>query len=163
MRLPTRRRLLHGFTLLELILVMVVLGILFTIVAVNVKGLHNDADSAASAVAASLVQARTQAFSTTSAVRVTLTDPDSLLFETNTACSVKTGWTTLSNITPDFPPGVILTPVPAIKAPWSVCFTTRGDLILPAPSTLTVSDASKHNRVLTVYLTGSVNTTSVSQ
>jgi len=153
----------QGFTLFELLLVMVVAGILFTMTAVSVKGLHNDADSAASAVSASLLQARTQAFSTTSAVRVTLTDADSLLFEINSACSVKTNWAVLNNITPDFPTGVMITPTATLKTPWSVCFTTRGDLVLPAPSPLVVSDASKHNRLLTVYLTGSVNMASVSQ
>lgn len=146
-----------GYTLFEMLVVIAIIGILFGIVAINVNGLHNNADTAASTVTSSLIQARTTAISTTSSIRVTLSSPTVLLFETNTGCSKTTGWTSLSGISPSFNPGVSVTPGTTLAGNWSICFTNRGELLLPAPATLTVKDTEKHSRSLTVYLTGSVS------
>lgn len=154
--MPHSRR-THGYTLFELLMVMAIVGIFIGIVAMSVKGLHNDADTAASSVTAALVQARTTAFSTTKAVRVKLSSPTTLLFESNTTCSAITGWTPRNDIAVTFNTGVTVTPTTALATLWNVCYTTRGDLLTAAPSTLTVADNANHSRVLTVYLTGSVS------
>jgi prepilin-type N-terminal cleavage/methylation domain-containing protein len=146
-----------GFTLIEVLVVMAILGILLTLVALNVKGLNNDAEAAGSIVSGAFVQARTQALSTTSAVRVTLTGPRVLTFETNARCSDTTPWTTLTDISTSMPDGVNITAPGAAPLPWKVCFTSRGELPTLPPSVLKLTDARARTRTLTFYLTGSVD------
>ncbi|MFB9993202.1 Tfp pilus assembly protein FimT/FimU [Deinococcus oregonensis] len=147
-----------GFTLIEVLVVMAILGILLTLVALNVKGLNNDAEAAGSIVSGAFVQARTQALSTTSAVRVTLTGPRVLTFETNNRCGDTAAWTPLTNINTSLPDGVNITAPGAATSPWRVCFTSRGELPTLPPSVLKLTDARARSRTLTFYLTGSVDT-----
>ncbi|THF71503.1 prepilin-type N-terminal cleavage/methylation domain-containing protein [Deinococcus sp. Arct2-2] len=147
-----------GFTLIELLVVMAILGLLLTLIALNVKGLNNDAEASSSIVAGAFVQARTQALGTTSAVRATLTGPRALTFETSARCGDTTGWTTLNNVNTTLPDGVNITAPGAATLPWQVCFTSRGELPNLPPSILKLTDARARSRTLTFYLTGSVDT-----
>jgi prepilin-type N-terminal cleavage/methylation domain-containing protein len=147
-----------GFTLIELLVVMAILGIVLTLVALNVKGLNNDAEASGSIVAGAFVQARTQALGTTSAVRATLTGPRVLTFETNVRCGDPSGWTALTNINTTLPDGVNITAPGAVTLPWQLCFTSRGELPNLPPSVLKLTDTRSRSRTLTFYLTGSVDT-----
>ncbi|GGR26644.1 hypothetical protein GCM10008957_42640 [Deinococcus ruber] len=146
-----------GFTLIELLAVMAILGVIFSIVALNVRGLNNDAESAASILSGALIQARSQAMSNSAAVRATLSN-NVLVFTTNTTCTATTSWTAVSNITAPLPNGVTLsiaTATPAVTT-WQACYTARGELPTPPGAALVIRDSRNRQRRLTLYLTGSV-------
>ncbi|MFK7604183.1 GspH/FimT family pseudopilin [Deinococcus sp. SM5_A1] len=142
----------QGFTLTELLVVMAIIGILTSMAALNVRGLNNDAEAASSILSGAFIQARTQAISTTSAVRVTPSDARTLTFERSPRCDAST-WTALPNINATLPDRVTVT---GTGTPWRVCFTTRGELPTLPPSTLRMTDERGRSRTLTFYLTGSV-------
>ena len=142
----------QGFTLIELIIVMAILGILFTLGILSVRGLQNDAGSAATILKASLIETRTQALSTTSARRVSLIG-GALVYERNTSCPATTGWTALTS--PELPEGVTLS-APTAIGNWKVCFTSRGTLQAAPTGDLKMTDRRNKSRTITVYLTGSV-------
>lgn len=136
---------------------MAIISVLLTVMALNIKGLNNDAEAAGSIVSGAFVQARTQALSTTSAVRVTLSSARSLTFETNAQCSDTAAWTTLTDINAALPEGVTLTAPGAATLPWRICFTSRGEVSALPPSVLKMTDLRARTRTLTFYLTGSVD------
>ena len=138
---------------------MALLGVVFSIVALNVRGLNNDAEAAASILSGALIQARTQAMSNSAAVRATLAG-NALVFTTNAACTATTGWTAVSNIVAPLPAGVTLS-IAAVLPPvstWQACYTARGELPTPPGAALLVRDARNRQRSLTLYLAGSVQT-----
>lgn len=137
---------------------MAIMGILLALVALNVRGLNNDAEASSSIISGAFVQARTQALGTTSAVRVTLTGPRVLTFETSARCSDTTGWTALTNIDTSLPEKVNITAPGATTLPWQVCFTSRGEVPTLPTSVLKLTDDRARTRTLTFYLTGSVDT-----
>ena len=144
------RSLNAGFTLVELLVVMAILGVVLGIVALNVKGLNNDAETAASIVSGALIQARSQALSNSAAVRVTLAS-STLTFTTNDTCGATSGWTAVSNIVAPLPGGVTLSG----GSNWQACYTARGELPTP-PASLVIQDSRNRQRTLTLYLAGSV-------
>jgi len=146
-----------GFTLIEVLVVMAILSVLMTVVALNIKSLNDDAEAAGSIVSGAFVQSRTQALSTTSAVRVTLTNTQALTFETSARCSDTTSWTVLTDINASLPEGVTLTAPGATTLPWRICFTSRGDVSALPPSALKLTDLRARTRTLTFYLTGSID------
>ncbi len=143
----------QGFTLIEILVVMAIVGILTSLVALNVRGLNNDAEAASSILSGAFLQARTQAISTSSAVRVTLKDARTLTFERSARCDAADSWAAVGNVTATLPDGVS---VSGSGSPWRVCFTSRGELPTLPPGTLRITDERGRSRTLTFYLTGSV-------
>ncbi|ULH14154.1 prepilin-type N-terminal cleavage/methylation domain-containing protein (plasmid) [Deinococcus sp. KNUC1210] len=144
-----------GFTLIELLGVLALLGIIFSILALNVQGLNNDAESAASILSGALIQSRTQAMSDSVAVRATLSG-NALVFATNTTCTATTGWTAISTIGAPLPAGVKLSiDLPTVTT-WQACYSARGELPTPPGAALRIVDSRLRQRTLTLYMAGSV-------
>ena len=146
---PPRQRRSQGFTLIELLVVIAIVSVLMSIAVLSVKGLENSAGSAASILKASFVETRSQAMSTSSVRRVTLSQ-GALVYDRNTSCGTAAGWKSLN--APQLPDGVVLSGISG----WSICFTSRGTLAQSPDSTLNITDARGRSKTLTLYLTGSV-------
>lgn len=146
---PAPRRIIRGFTLLELLLVTAILAALCGMAAMNVRGLHNEAAAGGAVLQGALTEARTRAIATTSAVRATLT-AGALTLDTTAsgACDATSGWTALP--APALPAGLTLTGATG----WTACWTPRGRLLTLPPGALTLRDARGRTRTLTLYLTG---------
>lgn len=86
------RRRLGGFTTIELLIVLAIIGILAAIVALNLRPLSNHAENGANAIAAGLKQARARAMSTTSAYRLVFASPTRIEASYANSCSA-TAWT----------------------------------------------------------------------
>lgn len=77
----------RGFTIIELLIVVAIIGILAGIMFSSMRGLGDPAGNAADSIEAYLRQTRTQAMATTSAYRVVLTDARSFSLERANACN----------------------------------------------------------------------------
>jgi prepilin-type N-terminal cleavage/methylation domain-containing protein len=77
----------RGFTIIELLIVVAIIGILAGIMFGSMRGLGDPAGNAAESIEAYLRQTRTQAMATTSAYRVVLTDARSFSLERANACN----------------------------------------------------------------------------
>jgi len=144
----------QGYTLIELLIVMAILGILFSLGVLSVKGLNNDAGNAGSIIRASFLEIRAQALSTSSGRRVSL-NAGKLVFQRVDDCTSLANPQTLP--APELPSGVTLgAPVNALAPVWSICFMPRGTLQTSPIGPLTVRDERGRTKTLTLYLTGSV-------
>lgn len=146
-----------GFTLLELLVVMAVVGILMGVAAVNVSNLRQPADEAARMLASTLGFSRARAIATTAAVRVQRrTGERSFVVASASSCAATgSGWTEWPDRTLTLPTDV---QIDGKTAAWTVCFSSRG--VLPAgsaaPDVLTFVDKRSRTRSLQVYVGGAV-------
>lgn len=142
-----------GFTLFEVLVVIAIIGILSAIAIPGFDGLQNQAGGAASVMSGALSAARTQAMSTTSAVRVTFNTAAGLTVDTGPLCGATTGWNALPSLNEPVPDRVTITPD---KTPWQICFSSRG----LASDTRSLSIKDKRNRTaqVQIYLSGAVVT-----
>ncbi|GAA3999815.1 hypothetical protein GCM10022631_08420 [Deinococcus rubellus] len=140
----------QGYTIFELLIVMAILGVLFSFGVLSVKGLNNDAGNAGSIIRASFLEVRAQALSTSSGRQVSL-NAGKLIFRRVDDCASLANPQTLP--TPELPSGVTLS---AQGSNWNVCFVPRGTLQTSPIGPLTVMDGRGRTKTLTLYLTGSV-------
>jgi len=109
----------RGFTILELLVVLGLIGILTLVAATNLKPLENPVYSSTHNLAAFFKQARARAVSTTSAyeVRPTSTNRIAAFYGQNCSSIEEIE----SQMVLDIPSRVSL-----LNTDWSVCFTARG-------------------------------------
>ncbi len=88
----TTRRTARGFTTVELLIVIAIIGILATIAALNLRPFSNHAENGANAISAGLKQARARAMATTSAYRLVYASPTELEASYATSCDAGS-WT----------------------------------------------------------------------
>ncbi len=154
-----------GFTLLEMLVVIAVTSILLTIAAMNVSKLNNDLGNTVSILAGSFTRARTQAISTTSAVRITLKN-GVIGFDTRDDCRENTDtWKNIDNINITVPNTIklsssTLSPIdqsnPSSEKYLLACFNPRGDLSDTGPEILEIKDNKNKSNTITIYATGGV-------
>lgn len=109
-----------GFTILELLVIMVIVGILAGIAALNLTRLDNPLDNAQRQIKATLSAARASALSTTSAVRLRpSTTGLNLIAESANTCSAAS-WTAQTSLSYQLPDKV------TFVTPLTLCFTSRG-------------------------------------
>ena len=89
MHVHSRRR---GFTLIEFLVVVAVIGIVAAIAALDVRPLNNEARNAASEFASTVRQTRARAMATTSAYRLVLVANDRVVVETRATCDGSETW-----------------------------------------------------------------------
>lgn len=151
---PSRGQVTGGFSLLELLIVMAVIGILVGIAAVNVSNLRRPADEAARGASVLLKTARARAIATTAAVRVQRpANSRTYEFALGASCQATT-WTPQAEQQYPLPSDVTIT---APTTAWTVCFNSRGTIDVPAGTTLapvTFTDKKGRQRTLTVYAGG---------
>lgn len=142
-----QRRSRQGFSLLELLITLGVLGIVMGIAALNLRPLSGDLETAANEVIGMFRQARARAMTTTSAYRITPTSPETFVVEYATGCGATT-WTNDPKLVRTLREGVQLT-----STGWQVCFNSRG-LANSAPIFGVAEDGTTIN--LQVFLGGAV-------
>lgn len=155
----------QGFTLLELLVVVAITSILLTIAALNVGKLNNDLGNTVSILSGSFTRARTQAISTTSAVRITLKNGE-IGFDTRDDCKDNTDtWQGIKNINIVIPTTIklsssTLSPIDQSNSSSEkyllACFNPRGDLSDTGPEILDVKDNKGRTNTITIYATGGV-------
>lgn len=144
----------QGFTLLELLVVMAVVGILVGIAATNFANLRQPADEAARGVSVLLKTARARAIASTAAVRIQRdAGSRAYAFAEAPSCTATT-WTTRPAQQYLLPDDVTITS--PTKA-WKACFNSRGTIDVPTGATLdavTFTDRKARKRTLTLYAGG---------
>lgn len=149
---PGRRR-THGFTLIEIVVVLAIFAIVATFGALSLRGLQDPLHEAATNVAGLMKQTRAKAMATTSAYRVLVssTNTRNLVTESAIRCSDTTGWTADGALTSELPEGISMT---VSQGSLPTCFDSRGlgnqDLIL------TFTDAKGRSMKVEVMLGGAV-------
>lgn len=149
-------RSMAGFTLLELLVVMAVIGILTGIAAMNVGRLRQPADESARALSSTLKASRARAIASTSAVRVQrFANARTYTVSTASGCAApKTDWKLLPGRSYELP-GDVKINQPATE--WTACFSSRGILgTADALPTVTFTDTRARSRTLTVYAGGAL-------
>src|SRR5690606_10201974 len=114
-----------GFTLFELLIVLVLVGIVLAIAAPRLRGFDNELANAASETAGFFRQTRSTALASTSAYRVIVVSPTRLRTELSGSCAAPTG-------RPDdqrrleLRDGIVMQGTPIVAGSTLVCFDSRG-------------------------------------
>lgn len=138
--------LISGFTLVEMLVVLAVLGILLALGVADFRGLKNDAGDAAQEIGSSARLARMQAMENTRSARLTVS-ASGVVTETNTGrCNATSGWSSLGS--QELPERITLTP-----ATWQACFDSRGTSRGATPE-LRIEDQRGRKAGVMVYLSG---------
>lgn len=144
-----------GFTTVELLIVIGIIGIVAGIAALNLRPFSNHAENGANAIAAGLKQARARAMSTTSAYRLVYTSPTQLQASYANSCDAS-NWTAESRFDvvvedsawyevdgADDPTGSVIS-----------CFNSRG--FAETSRLLRIQDDRGRERTLEIFVGGGV-------
>lgn len=153
-----------GFTLLELLVIMAILGILFALGGYSYLSTRNPPRDAARTVHAALLTLRSQAMSNTQARRILLVDDQNLILQSALKCSEtdQSKWTQIGTVPLDS--GARPLTLSTLKAPGDAvtpdtykvsCFTPRG--LAEKAGSLGISDG-KRAYLISVALGGGVKT-----
>jgi prepilin-type N-terminal cleavage/methylation domain-containing protein len=140
----------QGFSLLELLVILAVIGILAGVAALSLNRLENPLNTASSTTAGLLKQARAKAMATTSGYRVKPDDNQKLNVQSAINCSVTTStdWTDEPSLTLELPKEV------TINTGWSTCFNSRG--LSTNAQTLTLTHTDGRTQTLDIFVGGAV-------
>lgn len=144
-----RARPVSGFTLLELLVVMMLGAIMTSIAINNLDALSNPAQGAAAQLTGFLKEVRAKAISQTVAYKVTASSNRRIVTRFASTCSATTT-TNDPSLTLNLPNSAALT-----ATDWEICFTSRG--LATVNTTITLQDQYVTKRV-EVLLGGGVRT-----
>lgn len=148
MTTPTRA----GFTMIELLVIIAIIGILAAIGFINLRPLHNEARAAANDFAGTAKQARGRAVATTSAYRLVYVAPDRVAVEWRTTCGGTETWTSEERFDLVLRDGTTVEGV--ADGTELLCFTSRG--ITDVSPTVTFRDALGRTATIEVFAGGAV-------
>lgn len=136
--------------MLELLVVLGMLGIIFTIAFVNLRPLNNPLQNSVAQTSAFLRQVRTKAMSTTSAYRVNVLNGDTLTVEYAFNCTGGNGWSSDPQLRLELQEQIVFTNT----ASPLLCFSSRGqsDTALD----LTLRNPQNQTRTVRVLLAGGI-------
>ncbi|WP_407543698.1 prepilin-type N-terminal cleavage/methylation domain-containing protein (plasmid) [Deinococcus radiomollis] len=137
---PASRR--QGFTLIEMLVTMAVIGILFSIAALSFQRLDNPVQDGVTELSSFLKQTRATALSTTSAYRLAIsTDNTTLTATTAPNCATpNTSWTADPATKLTLPSTVVISAITG--GTWPICITSRGFSTQDVILTLTGSNTT---------------------
>ncbi len=141
----------NGFTLVELMVVVAILGVVLGIGFMNLRTLSGDLKNTANHVAGAFKQARAKAMATTSAYRVVKKSARRLELEYANACG-SDAWTTDARLVLEFDPRVKVQ-MQGEDAEL-LCFTSRG--VADQNPSLTLKDERGKTMIVEVLLGGAV-------
>ncbi len=128
----------RGFSILELLTVLSVMGVLSGIAAFGFRELERPANNAATLLASTFKQARARALSSTTPFTVTASSSTHVIVTYGTSCSA--GQTTDTTLDLELPRGAYMN-----DTAWSVCFNTRG--LADTSLSIGVSDGGESKQV----------------
>lgn len=143
-----------GFTLIEAIIVMLLVGVVLTIAAPSLRGVGKELESAASEAAAVFRQTRSAAMARTAAYRVSVVSPTELRGEFASTCG-STTWETDTRVRLDLRDGIVMAGDSIIAGKSLVCYSSRG--LGDASPTFTVRDRRGREFRIDVFVGGAVD------
>lgn len=143
-----------GFTLIEIIIIVAVVGILATIAVVNFRALGNDLNNATENLAGYFKQVRVRAMSKTSAYRIIQLSDTKLSAEYSNTCNGSDGWTLDNKFSLELLEGITIDNVVLGADNDIICFNSRG--IADRNPVVRLSDEEADTREVEVYLGGAV-------
>lgn len=141
-----------GFTIIELLVIISIIGILASIAALNVRPLHNEARAAANDFAGSVKQARGRAMVTTSAYRLVYVAPDRVAVEWRRTCGGSDTWTPEARFDLELRDGTTVDGV--ADGTELLCFNSRG--FTDQSPTVTFRDSQGRTASIEVFAGGGV-------
>ncbi len=142
-----------GFTLIEGLVIIAVLGILAGIAFLDVRPLENTARNGANELAATLRQARSRAMATTSAYRLVLVDAERVVAQWRRSCGGSEPWSDDPRFDLALPRGATVVGGVDVGQPIT-CFDSRG--IGDASPLLVIRDARGREATVDVLAGGAV-------
>lgn len=144
----------RGFSLLEMVIVLTLIGLITAIGASNFRGFSNDLNNGVSEFSGYVSQVRARAMNTTSAYRIRVISSTELRAETARSCSASDDdWEEDTRLTLRLRDRVELT-VDDAGDDFLTCFSARG--IGSASPTVTLRDNDGNERILDLFLGGAV-------
>lgn len=150
----SRIRSARGFTLLEALMVVLILGIMAAIVAPTFRGMSNDLENGTRESAGFLRLARAQAMTTTSAYRIRVVSDAELQGEHARQCD-DVDWTPDPRVRLELREGVRLQGADIQPNAVLLCYSSRG--VANASPTLTVADRDGRTASVEVFLGGTLS------
>lgn len=147
------RRIRAGFTLVEVLIVVSMLGLLMSVAATRFTGLGNDLENATTDTAGFLRQVRARAMSTTSAYRVVIDSDTQLRTEHARRCA-DGDWTQDPSLTLRLRERTAIKGDDIVAGDTVLCFNSRG--IADATPELTIRDHAGYANRVQVFLGGGV-------
>ena len=138
---------MKGFSVLELLVVLIIFGILSASVMSNVKEINRPLTNASFEVTHYLRLARSKAISQTTYIKVAPLSAFKLAAYSGSTCATST--TPISELVLILPDNTNL-----LATDWSICFSPRG--LAPTSTTFTISDEHDATRVVEIALGGGV-------
>ena len=149
---PWRKPGQRGVTLIDVILILVIVGTLTTLSVPAFRSLSNDLRSAVTETSAFVAQARSQAMSTSSSLRIRVVSDQELLGERNRNCRATGGWEADGRVRLEYREGLRLSG-PEVDSVL-LCFDSRG--VSDANPTFLLTDREGRSREIEVLLGGGV-------
>lgn len=150
------RRCNRGFSLVEMLIILAVLGIVGAIAFINLRAFENPVQDGANQLAGLLKQGRAKAMATTSAYQVepVSTGSNRIVARTAVSCNAASGaWALDDSLTTELPAKVKVT---VSKGTWPACFDPRG--FASANQEFTITGEKGKTMTVELLLGGAVRT-----
>lgn len=138
----------RGFTIVELLLVLAIIGVLMGMTALTMQSLNSPLQSGTSELLGFFKQTRAKAMATTAAYRVLPASSSRIITRFANNCTAAT-FTDDPQLVLDLPKGVAL-----LDTNWSLCFSARG--LADNSLTVTLQDSKNDSRSIEIFLGGAI-------
>ncbi|EFI36241.1 hypothetical protein Dthio_PD3698 [Desulfonatronospira thiodismutans ASO3-1] len=151
---PESKSSCQGLTLIELLVILAILGIIISIMGMNLRPFGNDLENATQETAGFFKQTRVKAISSTSAYRVIFNTDNHLIVEHAIFCKDEEGWQRDAKLDLELREGVVFNSKDFTNEEVLLCFNSRG--FSTENIELEIVDAKNNSKALEVYLGGAV-------
>ena len=152
-----RLRSQQGFSLYELLVVVLIIGSISSLAIVGLRGLRNDLRNSTSQLEAQVKLVRTRALPTTRAYRLVQVSDQRIEAQWSFRCSDADDWTSDERIWFELPSRVNISQTQNVQDNVIICFTSRG--VATTNPILTLQDTKGDTTNLEIFLGGAVEVT----